>query len=201
MEGFNLSTALAFFWNSLTSFLTNNFETIVAAFVLLLAYRLLRVGLEKCLSSGDQIDWRRYIAFVAPGVGFSLIGVVFIMGRDPMSLLLYLMTLTVIVGFGFAFLGYRLFREGVFGNSDIEAVWNEKKMLLKRAAPGTLFALFGLAMINITLLKGPEILSEHFKKQQEYLKEQRAANEQIVNLLDARVKDALALLEQYLKSK
>lgn len=185
---------LVFFWQGLSSFFSRNFETIVAAFVLWLAYRLLRLGLEKCPTPGNGIDWRRYAAFIAPGVGFALFGIVFVMGRDPMSLLLYLMTLTVIVGFGFAFLGYRLFQKGVLGDSDLEAVWSDKKFLLKRAAPGTLFALFGLVMIGTTLWKSPGIISEH-------LKERRVSNEQLLHVIDARAKDALVLLEQYLKSQ
>lgn len=55
---------------------------------------------------------------------------------------------TLLVGFGFAYLGYLLFVKGVFeGGGDWEGAWGEKNILIKRAAPGTIFALLGTAIV------------------------------------------------------
>jgi hypothetical protein len=55
---------------------------------------------------------------------------------------------TVLIGFGFAYLGYRLFRSGVYEHAtDLKAAWGDKNLMLKQAAPGTLFALFGVVVV------------------------------------------------------
>jgi hypothetical protein len=55
-------------------------------------------------------------------------------------------------------MGFQLFVKGVFGaDSDLEAVWGNRKLLLKRAGPGTLFALFGAAIICLAVFYGPTV--------------------------------------------
>lgn len=88
-----------------------NFQTIVAVFVLWLSYRLVRVGLEKVPLASEAFDRQRYFALVGPGLGLGVFGMAFVFGRDPISVAMYLVTFTIFVGFGFAILGYRLFRE------------------------------------------------------------------------------------------
>ena len=51
---------------------------------------------------------------------------------------------------------YLLFLKGVFEPSDVEAVWGDRRLLIKRAAPDTLFALFGAVLIGICLWKGTD---------------------------------------------
>ena len=52
------------------------------------------------------------------------------------------------VGTMFAYLGYRLFMAGVWGNSgDLKTNFGDTKIVLKAAAPGTFFALFGTIII------------------------------------------------------
>ena len=58
-------------------------------------------------------------------------------------------------GFGSIAMGYRLFRLGIFERAgDLKANWGERSLLLKAAAPGTFFALFGSAIIAVTLWRG-----------------------------------------------
>jgi hypothetical protein len=178
-------------WQTVASFLFKHFLTLVAAFILWLAYRLLRIGLQKISSDGQPIEWRRYLALMAPGVAFALFGIVFVMGRDPLSLVIYLLTMTTAIGFAFAFLGYRLFDKGVLGVSDLEAVWSDRKLLLKRAAPGTLFAFFGVVMIATTLWVSPRILKD-------YNESERLQSQQITSAINDRAKDAIVLVKQYL---
>jgi hypothetical protein len=67
----------------------------------------------------------------------------------------------VAAGVVFAVLGYRLFVLGVVGPAGhLEAVWRENKILLKRAAPGTFFAFFGVFSIVAALFFHPRIREE-----------------------------------------
>ena len=55
----------------------------------------------------------------------------------------------------FCFLGYRLFVLGVFtGGGDMDARFKDSKVLMKKAAPGTMFALFGAVVISVTICRG-----------------------------------------------
>jgi hypothetical protein len=62
---------------------------------------------------------------------------------------------TIIVGFAIVHCGYKLFSRGVYEKAgDLRAAWGDKHLLLKQAAPGTFFALFGTAVIIFSLFKG-----------------------------------------------
>jgi hypothetical protein len=64
----------------------------------------------------------------------------------------------VAIGLVFAFLGYRLFRLGVYEKAgDLKATWKGASLLLRQAAPGTFFALFGTSIICVALFKGFDI--------------------------------------------
>lgn len=64
----------------------------------------------------------------------------------------------VLVGLAFAYFGYRLFRHGVYEKAgDLRAAWGERYLVLKQAAPGTFFALFGAAVIAVSIWRGIEI--------------------------------------------
>lgn len=67
----------------------------------------------------------------------------------------------LIVGILFSYMGYRLFmadKNGPAGDLDVRATAKGKKgsMLLRKAAPGTFFALFGTILIVFTILRGVE---------------------------------------------
>ncbi len=65
--------------------------------------------------------------------------------------------ISLIAGSVVVYLGYRLFAKGIWGNAgNLEAEFGDNKLLLKKAAPGTFFALFGTVIISITLYKGLE---------------------------------------------
>lgn len=64
---------------------------------------------------------------------------------------------SLLSGCAFAYMGYRLFLNRVCGRSgDLEAEFGDNKLVLKKAAPGTFFALFGAVIISVTLYKGLE---------------------------------------------
>lgn len=64
---------------------------------------------------------------------------------------------SLLVGLLFAWMGYRLFMAGVWGESgDMDASLRDFRVTMKKAAPGTFFALFGTVVISFTLVKGLE---------------------------------------------
>lgn len=67
----------------------------------------------------------------------------------------------VAAGVGSIYLGYRLFSAGVFAapapgkqSAELEARVGEYKLTFRRAAPGTIFALFGAVLVGITAARG-----------------------------------------------
>jgi hypothetical protein len=55
------------------------------------------------------------------------------------------------------FAGYRLLALGIFpSGSDLNITFGKNGLLLKKAAPGTIFALLGVALISIALVFAPQ---------------------------------------------
>jgi hypothetical protein len=78
---------------------------------------------------------------------------------DTKSALVISFTIYKIAGLGvgvvFLYFGYRLFMAGLWGAAgDVEAQFRDLKILVRQAAPGTFFALFGAAIVMMTLFKG-----------------------------------------------
>ena len=65
---------------------------------------------------------------------------------------------SLIVGLGFGYMGYRLFLAGILAPAgELEASTGSKALKLSRAAPGTFFALFGAAVIVATIAQGFDV--------------------------------------------
>ena len=77
------------------------------------------------------------------------------------------------VGLGFAYMGYKLFIAGIWGNAgDLQAKYGDNKLVLKSAAPGTFFALFGTIIIAVTIWKDIDLTHRtNLPKASDYLKE------------------------------
>lgn len=72
------------------------------------------------------------------------------------SLTLY-KSISLLVGLTSIYLGYNLFIKNIWGQAgDLDVKFKDNKLVLKEAAPGTFFALFGAILISITLIKGLE---------------------------------------------
>ena len=66
------------------------------------------------------------------------------------------------VGSLFCALGYRLFKLGIWGNAgDLDAKFNDTRLVLKSAAPGTFFAVLGAVIIVATVSKGIDFTVKH----------------------------------------
>ena len=61
------------------------------------------------------------------------------------------------VGFLFSYMGYKLFMNGIWGHAgEIDSQFGDNKLVVKKAAPGTFFALFGAIIVGMTVWKGLE---------------------------------------------
>ena len=92
-----------------------------------------------------------------PGMVFALFGAALVVIQYPVALIIFMQLIAIVAGSVFGFLGYQLFNKGVMGASDIEAVFGDNKLLFKRAAPGSIFALFGVCIIVFSLYKLPAV--------------------------------------------
>jgi len=63
-----------------------------------------------------------------------------------------------LTGLSIISLGYKLFVKGVFSESgDVEGSFKDYKLIVKKAAPGTYFVLFGSLIIGLIVFKGISI--------------------------------------------
>lgn len=72
------------------------------------------------------------------------------------ALLVLARVVTMLVGFGFCYLGYKLYVSGVLqreGDLDIE-IGEKKRIRLRDAAPGLFFGLFGMAIVSLQVIRG-----------------------------------------------
>jgi len=61
----------------------------------------------------------------------------------------------LVIGLIIIFLGFRLFMRGIFNESgDVEGGWKDLKIIVRKAAPGTYFVIFGSLLIGLTVYKG-----------------------------------------------
>jgi hypothetical protein len=174
--------------NAAVTFVTLYFEAILAAFIFLLGYSLLRIGLERLPAAASRQPIH-YVRSIAPGGAFALVGAIIFMAQDPLLLAMFLLILTLAAGFGFLAIGYRLIVHGVYHAADQEAVWNDGKLLLGRAGPGAVLALVGVIMIANVLWSAPDDFRE-------YGAERREARAELGEVVDARLAEALDLVHQ-----
>ncbi|MHC4489601.1 MAG: hypothetical protein ACYSW7_10575 [Planctomycetota bacterium] len=143
---------------SLISLLREPAPSLIGLAFALMGYSLILRSLKKErreveLSAQFSIKFQRG----APGVLFALFGVALVVIQYHVALVIFLQILAISAGIAFGVMGYQLFSQGVFEASDVEAVWGDKKLLLKRAAPGTVFALFGACVVVFALWKAPSL--------------------------------------------
>lgn len=63
--------------------------------------------------------------------------------------------ITLLTGLAFTFMGYKLFIHGIFAETgELQANWENMSLILKKAAPGTFFALFGTVIVCVSLWRG-----------------------------------------------
>jgi hypothetical protein len=76
------------------------------------------------------------------------------------AIVVFYRTFTIACGFGIIYLGYKLFRIGVYEKAgELKAAWGDRHLTLKQAAPGTVFALFGALVLGIAIWRGVDLES------------------------------------------
>ena len=175
--------------NAAIAFATLYSDAILATFILLLAYRLLRTGLERVPAAGSPPSGL-YPRLVAPGAAFALLGAVVFAGRDPLLLGVFLLILTLSAGFGFIGIGYGLLVRGVSKADDPHALWSDGRVLARRAGPGALLALAGVLMVSSALWSAPADFRE-------YGAGRSGAREEAAGVVDSRLDEARAFFHGY----
>jgi hypothetical protein len=85
------------------------------------------------------------------------------MNNTTLMLLAYKLA-TLFAGVFVCYMGYLLFAKGVFNQAgDVSFEFKDNKILFKRAAPGTFFAVFGAAIICWSIYTGFEIENKIIK--------------------------------------
>ena len=92
------------------------------------------------------------------------------------SLTLY-KTVSLFVGLTICYLGFKLFMSGIWGHAgDFKAEYGDNKLVLKSAAPGTFFALFGAMIIAFTVWKGLEFNKNSLQQIPEWIQKEIEGN-------------------------
>ena len=77
---------------------------------------------------------------------------------DPVLALLVYKVAVLLAGFGVTWFGYRLFVQGILSASgDRDARFAKNRLVLKQAAPGIFYALFGTVVISLAIYRGLDV--------------------------------------------
>ena len=179
-------------FSKLGNFFSIDLTTIIALVLFLLSYQLFRLVIVGMMQRSEPPEIGRVSILLLPGVLMSLAGIVLITNLEGVAPIIFYLTLTLIIGYGFAHLGYRLLDNGVLRLRDEQLVWEDHSVLIKRAAPGAIFALFGILVVIVSLSQGFAVVGEISTIGLETQKK-------IVALADTRLQEGLKLLGAYLQ--
>lgn len=71
-----------------------------------------------------------------------------------LSITIYKLT-SLLIGLLSLYMGYKLFISGVWGNAgDVDVKFENNRILVRRAAPGTFFAILGTIIVCFTVFRG-----------------------------------------------
>lgn len=188
---FGVLQAITYFFKEVLSLIINELDVILAFILFIMSYKLFKIALDKADLTDEPQSYRKFAMLCFPAVFISLFGVVFVINLDQINLLIMFLFGSLITGISFAVLGYKLFIKGVFESSDIEATWKDRSLLLKKASPGTIFGLFGVAVIVFSLWKGTSMVNN-------LQTTQAATNKEVISAIDRNVPEVLKILKQYL---
>ena len=63
--------------------------------------------------------------------------------------------LSLLVGLSFAYFGYKLFMANIWGHAgDLKLEFSQNSLVLKKAAPGTFFAVLGAMIVVFVVVRG-----------------------------------------------
>jgi len=178
--------------SKLGSFFSIDMATILALVLFFLSYQLFRLAIAGMLQRNEPPEIGRVVVVILPGVLMSVGGIILITKLGGVVPMIFYISLTLIIGYGLAYLGYRLLDAGVLRTGSEKPIWDDKPDLIKRAVPGALFALFGIVIIFVSLSQGFDVVGEMRALGRE-------GQEKALALLDARLQEGLKLLDTHLR--
>lgn len=177
--------------SKLESFFSIDMATILALVLFFLSYQLFRLAIAGILQRSEPPEIGRVAVVILPGVLMSVGGIVLITKLGGVVPMIFYISLTLAIGYGLAYLGYRLLDTSVRRTSSENSIWDDKPDLIKGAVPGALFALFGIVIIIVSLSQGFDVIAE-------VRAVGREGQEKTLSLLDTRLKEGLQLLDTHL---
>ena len=178
--------------SKLGSFFSFDIATVLALVLFFLSYQLFRLGISGMLQRSEPPEIGRVAVIILPGALMSVGGIVLITNVGSFVPMIFYICLTMVIGYGFAYLAYRLIDTSVLRSSADTSVWDDKPDLFKRTIPGAVFALFGIVIIIVSLSQGFEVVGDVRALGRE-------GQEKSLKLLDARLQEGLTLLEAHLR--
>ena len=170
------------------------FNTLLATTVFVLGYSLVRLGLQRLPTGSGRPTAGEYARLILPGAGFAVLGTIFLLRGDPALLHVALLTLAVGAGLGAVTLGCTLIAKSLAQSGEDVDVWDDKRILLTRSAPGIFLAATGLVTTVVAL----SILPDRFG---DYSLERRQTRQEVVNTINSRLDEALSLLKHYIDER
>ncbi|TKB24408.1 hypothetical protein FCL47_18165 [Desulfopila sp. IMCC35006] len=191
---FGVLQALTYFLKEIFGFITSKLDVILAFFLFLMGYRLFKLSIQKTNLNNGELDYKAFLILSLPAVFISLFGAIFVINLVQINLLIMFLFGALMTGIAFAIMGYLLLIRGVFQETNVEAVWKDKSLILKKASPGTIFALFGVCVIVFSLWKGTQMVSN-------YQATQATVNKEVISAIDRNVPEVISILKEYLNSR
>jgi len=178
--------------SKLGSYFSIDMATILALVLFFLSYQLFRLAIAGMLQRSEPPEIGRVVVVILPGVLMSVGGIVLMTNIGSVLPTILYISLTLLIGYGLAYLGYRLLDASVLKTNSEDSFWDNKPDLFKRAVPGAVFTLIGIVIILVSLSQGFDVVAEMRALGRE-------GQEKMLALVDARLQEGLKLLDAHLR--
>jgi hypothetical protein len=165
---------------------------ILAIILFFLSYKLFQLAITGVLHRHEAPEVGRIVVVILPGMLLGLGGIILITDLGSAVPMVIYVCLALGVGYGFAYLGYRLLDTSVLRTGSERSIWEDGSDLLIRALPGALFALVGVVIIVISLSQGFDVIREIKALGHD-------GQVKTLALMDTRLKEGLKLLDAHLR--
>jgi hypothetical protein len=179
--------------SKLGSLFSLDMATILALVLFFLSYQLFRLAIAGMLQRNEPPEIGRVVVVILPGVLMSVGGIVLMTNLGGVLPMIFYISLTLVIGYGLAYLGYRLLDASILKTSSEDSFWGDKPDLFKRAIPGAVFALFGIVIIIVSLAQGFDVVAQMRALGRE-------GQEKTLALVDTRLQEGLKLLDAHLRA-
>ena len=174
--------------SKLGSFFSIDMATILALVLFFLGYQLFRLAIVGILQRSEPPEIGRVAVVILPGVLMSVGGIVLITNLGAVVPMIFYVSLTLVIGYGFGYLGYRLLHTNIPRPTSEQSAWDDEPILIKTIIPGALFALVGVVIVIVSLSQGFDVVREVQALGRE-------GQKKTLTLLDTRLQEGLKLLD------